>query len=243
MGWVPIYLTFTWPQLLCFLKFHLQMPKKEEKKTEHKKESAQLPLLALPISSTPLITSHWGMCWGPAHILFAQCIPAGSLFMSIFLLIRVRLPLVTLLRLLLSVKEPTCDTRPSVCFCVCTAIWEPAFYEASLLTINMAKWLAHMVKYSCKVIRLVAEARHIWLWSVLQMALPALTHTYAHTVWRWRGEWCELYILGFSAWLLLFLKRKWWSEAFEWVAHTLLREKVTHAWLLGLVSRSTLKTA
>lgn len=73
-----------------------------------------LPHLFLP--SPPL----WGMFWGPAHILFAQCIPAGSLFMSIFLLIRVRLPPVTH-SLLLWVKEPTCDAG-LVCLCTCASL-------------------------------------------------------------------------------------------------------------------------
>lgn len=118
--------------------------------------SAPSPLLSQP----PL----QGMFWGPAHILFAQCIPAGSLFMSIFLLIRVRLPPVTH-SLLLWVKEPTCDTGLCVCLYVCVKkkkekkkVWGLRS-RASLPSINMAKWFPHMVKYLCKVIWLAVELK------------------------------------------------------------------------------------
>lgn len=90
------------------------------------------------------------------------------------------------------------------------------------------------------------------------MVLPAHTlhthmHTLKHRVWRWRVKadvLCAtvcvvncvcvcmcLSFSGFSARLLL-LKRKWWSQAFQWDAHTHCWEEVTHAWLLGLVRRS-----
>lgn len=50
-----------------------------------------LRALTLDIPPPP-VSAHGRMFGGPVHILFAQCIPEGSLFMSIFLLIRVRLP-------------------------------------------------------------------------------------------------------------------------------------------------------
>lgn len=89
------------------------------RRNEKRKLLQHPPLFSLPhlfLPSPPL----WGMFWGPAHILFAQCIPAGSLFMSIFLLIRVRLPPVTH-SLLLWVKEPTCDAG-LVCLCTCVSL-------------------------------------------------------------------------------------------------------------------------
>jgi len=70
---------------------------RREKKKENFSTAPFLSLLHLLLLLSPPLQ---GMFWGPAHILFAQCIPAGSLFMSIFLLIRVRLPLVTHLLLL-----------------------------------------------------------------------------------------------------------------------------------------------
>lgn len=97
------------------------------------------------------------MFGGPVHILFAQCIPAGSLFMSISPLIRVRLP-----TRFLWVKEPTCEAAARA-----LDSWE------SLPSINMAKLFLHMANYLCKVILAGGWFPDIWVGYSAQMVLPA----------------------------------------------------------------------
>lgn len=119
--------------------------------------SVNSPLSCPLISSLTLSTHSWGMFGGPVHILFAQCIPAGSLFMSISPLIRVRLP-----TRFLWVKEPTCEAAARA-----LDSWE------SLPSINMAKLFLHMANYLCKVILAGGWFPDIWVGYSAQMVLPA----------------------------------------------------------------------
>lgn len=183
------------------------------------------------------------MFWGPAHILFAQCIPAGSLFMSIFLLIRVRLPPVTH-SLLLWVKEPTCDAGLCVTVCVKKKVWGLRS-RASLPSINMAKWFPHMVKYLCNVILLAVELRTSGC-DLHPRWLYLLTHTHPHKVWMRRGGLlcasllCQLCvcvpsILGIS---VAFKKNKASEFKQQWAPRTHLQEaEVILAWFSGFVGR------
>lgn len=112
-----------------------------------------------PLISGPPLSPHTpGECLEALfHILFAQCIPVGSLFMSISPLITVRAPARSLW-----VKRPTCEAAARA-----RDSWE------SLPSINMAKLFLHMANYLCKVILAGGWFADIWVGYSAQMVLPA----------------------------------------------------------------------
>lgn len=205
-----------------------------------KKRAAPLPFHSLSsssfYSSAPPLQE---MFWGPAHILFSQCIPAGSLFMSIFPFDQS--PVTTSYPPAAPVSERTHLWCRAMRLCILVRVWGFLLSSRpSLPSINMAKWFPHMVKYLCKVIWLVAEPRTSGYnlhhrWSYLHTLASLTSDTQARAPHPTSRGGVRLLLncvcMYFSAQLALVWRK--WREVHSFISTQVHPAEVTPAWLVG----------